>query len=190
MSLKFFSIGGVAALAAVAGFFAVQTVGYANSGVSAGAEQSETVANLAAAPVQIDLPAGWSKVPAPPSNGALYSLRCDAKGCIPGVTATVSCFSRVAANGAGTARELMALATQRPAIRSTGETVTADASVLSVDGREFHERSSVLNNGRYVLTAATRIGDNVCSLALAGPRSDGARLDLTIRSMLSRLRFS
>jgi len=82
------------------------------------------------------------------------------------------------------------LARERPVVRSGREAVTADASILTVDGREFHERSSVLNNGRYVLTAATRLGENVCGLDLTGPRGEGARLDLTIRSMLSRLRFS
>jgi hypothetical protein len=189
MSLKLFSIGGVAALAAVAGFFAVQTVGYANSGVNAGAEPSEGVSSIVAAPVQIDLPAGWSKVPAARSDGALYALRCDAKGCIPGVTAILSCVSASGPHE-GAARELAALAGERPAIRSGRETVTSDASVLAVAGREFHERSSVLNNGRYVLTAATQIGDNICGLGLAGPRSEGARLDLTIRAMLSRLHFS
>jgi hypothetical protein len=173
MSLKLFSIGGLAAIAAAAGFFAVQTVGYANSGVSAGAEQPETVVNLAATPVQIDLPAGWSKVPAPRADGALYSLRCDATGCIPGVTATVSCISAPGVHAGATS----ALA-------------TSEASVLTVNGREFQERSVVLNNGRYVLTASTRIGENVCGLDLTGPRSEGARLDLTIRSMLSRLHFS
>ena len=84
----------------------------------------------------------------------------------------------------------MTLARERPVVRSGREAVTSDASILTVDGREFHERSSVLNNGRYVLTAATRLGENVCGLDLTGPRSEGARLDLTIRSMLSRLRFS
>jgi hypothetical protein len=190
MSLKLFSIGGVAALAAVAGFFAVQTVGYANSSATVGAERADETASLAASsPVQIDLPAGWSKVPAAHGDGALYSLRCDAKGCIPGVTATVSCL---AAGGSydGAARELVALASERPAVRSSRETVTSDASVLTVGGREFHERSSVLNNGRYVLTAAMRVGDKICGLDITGPRSEGARLDLTIRSMLSRLRFS
>jgi hypothetical protein len=189
MSLKLFGIGGLAALAAVAGLFAVQTVGYANSGVSAGAEPTEDVINVAAAPVQIDLPAGWSKAPAPHGDGALYALRCDAKGCIPGVTATLSCIA-AAGSHEGAARELLTLASERPAIRSSRETVTSDASILTVEGRKFHERSSVLNNGRYVLTAATRVGANVCGLGLAGPRSEGARLDLTIRSMLSRLRFS
>ncbi|MEA2759546.1 MAG: hypothetical protein QOH65_2159 [Methylobacteriaceae bacterium] len=189
MSLKLFSIGGFAAAVAVGGFFAVQSVGYANSGVSGGAEQAEDVVSLAAARVEIDLPAGWSKVPASRGDGALYALRCDAKGCIPGVTATVSC---VLATGPheGAARELVTLASERPAIRLERESMTSDASVLAVDGREFHERSSVLNNGRYVLTAVTRVGDRVCGLGVAGPRSEGARLDLTIRSMLSRLRFS
>jgi hypothetical protein len=189
MSLKLFSIGGVAALAAVAGFFAVQTVGYANSNASVGAAQADETAGLAASPVQIDLPAGWSKVPAAHGSGALYSLRCDVRGCIPGVMATVSC---VAASGSrdGAARELVALASERPAVGSSRETVTSDASVLAVAGREFHERSSVLTNGRYVLTAATRVGDHICGLGITGPRSEGARLDLTIRSMLSRLRFS
>jgi hypothetical protein len=189
MSLKLFSIGSVAALAATAGFLALETVGYANSGTSAVAEQPADVADLAASPVRIELPAGWSKVPAPHADGALYTLRCDAKGCIPGVMATVSCVA-AAGSHEGAARELTALANERPAIRSGREAVTSDASVLEVDGREFHERSSILNNGRYVLTAVTRVGDNVCGLGLAGPRSEGARLDLTIRSMLSRLRFS
>jgi hypothetical protein len=189
MSLKLFSIGGFAAAVAVGGFFAVQSVGYANSGVSGDADQAEDVVSLAAARVEIDLPAGWSKVPASRGDGALYALRCDAKGCIPGVTATVSC---VLATGPheGAARELVTLASERPAIRLERESMTSDASVLAVDGREFHERSSVLNNGRYVLTAVTRVGDRVCGLGVAGPRSEGARLDLTIRSMLSRLRFS
>jgi hypothetical protein len=189
MSLQLFSIGGVAALAAVAGLFAVQTVGYANSNATGSAERADETASLAVSPVQIDLPAGWSKVPAAHGEGARYSLRCDAKGCIPGVTATVSCL---AAGGSydGAARELVALASERPAVRSSRETVTSNASVLAVGGREFHERSSVLNNGRYVLTAATRVGDKICGLDITGPRSEGARLDLTIRSMLSRLRFS
>jgi hypothetical protein len=189
MSLKLFSIGGVAALAAIAGLFAVQTVGYASSNATVGAERADETASLAASPVQIDLPAGWSKVPAAHGDGALYSLRCDAKGCIPGVTATVSCLA-AAGSYDGAARELVALASERPVVRSGRETVTSDASVLAVGGREFHERSSVLNNGRYVLTAAMRVGDNICGLDIAGPRSEGARLDLTIRSMLSRLRFS
>jgi hypothetical protein len=188
MSLKLFGIGGLAAIGAIAGFFAVQTVGYANSGVNGGAEQSEDAA-AAVAPVQIDVPAGWSKVSAMRDDGALYALRCDAKGCIPGVTLTISCIS-AAGPGEGIARELASLANERPPIRSGREAITSDASVLAVDGREFHERSSVLNNGRYVITAATRVGDNVCGLGLAGPRNEGARLDLTIRSMLSRLRFS
>jgi hypothetical protein len=189
MSLQLFSIGGVAALAAVAGLFAVQTVGYASNNATGGAERADETASLAVSPVQIDLPAGWSKVPAAHGEGARYSLRCDAKGCIPGVTATVSCL---AAGGSydGAARELVALASERPAVRSSRETVTSNASVLAVGGREFHERSSVLNNGRYVLTAATRVGDKICGLDITGPRSEGARLDLTIRSMLSRLRFS
>jgi hypothetical protein len=186
MSLKLFSIGGLTALAAVGAFLAVHTVGYANSNM---AEQSEDVANLAGAPMQIDLPAGWTKVSGPRSDGALYALRCEAKGCIPGVTATLSCVSAAGPHD-DAARELARLAGERPAIASGRETVTSDASVVAVDGREFHERSSVLNNGRYVLTAATRVGDRVCGLDLAGPRSEGARLDLTIRSMLSRLRFS
>jgi hypothetical protein len=189
MSLKLFSIGGFAAVAAVAGFFAVQTVGYANSGVSAGAEPSESFLNLAGAPLRIDLPAGWSKVRASLGDGSLYALRCDAKGCIPGMTATLSCVSAVGSHE-GAAYELVTLAGERPALRSSRETVTSEAFVLTVDGREFHERSSVRNNGRYVLTAATRVGHDVCGLELAGPRSEGARLDLTIRSMLSRLRFS
>jgi hypothetical protein len=189
MSLKLFSIGGFAAAVAVGGFFAVQSVGYANSGVSGGAEQAEDVVSLAAAPVEIDLPTGWSKVPASRGDGALYALRCDAKGCIPGVTATVSCVSATGPHE-GAARELVTLASERPAIGLGRESMTSDASVLAVDGREFHERSSVLNNGRYVLIAATRVGDRVCGLGVAGPRSEGARLDLTIRSMLSRLRFS
>jgi hypothetical protein len=188
MSLKLFSIGGFAAAVAVGGFFAVQSVGYANSGVSGGAEQAEDGVSLAAAPVEIDLPTGWSKVPAS-RDDALYALRCDAKGCIPGVTATVSCVSATGPHE-GAARELVTLATERPATRLGRESMTSDASVLAVDGREFRERSSVLNNGRYVLTAATRVGDRVCGLDVAGPRSEGARLDLTIRSMLSRLRFS
>jgi hypothetical protein len=189
MSSKLFSIGGVAGLAAMAGLLAVETVGYANSGTSPGAEQTAEVADLTAAPVQIELPAGWSKVPAPHTDGALYSLRCNARSCIPGVTATISC---VAAAGPheGAARELMALASERPTIRSERKGVTSDPSVLEVEGREFHEHSSILNNGRYVLTAATRVGDSICGLGIAGPRSEGARLDLTIRSMLSRLRFS
>jgi hypothetical protein len=189
MSLKLFSIGGVAAIAAVAGFFAVQTVGYANNSVSAGAEKSESFSNLPGAPVQIDLPTGWSKVPALLGDGGLYALQCDAKGCIPGVIATLSCVSAVGLHE-GAARDLVTLASERPAIGSSREAVTSEGSFINVDGREFHERSSVLNNGRYVLTAATRVGDNVCGLGLAGPRSEGARLDLTIRSMLSRLRFS
>ena len=189
MSLKLFSIGSLAAAAAIGGFFAVQSAGYANSGATASMEQAEDVGSLLASPVQIDLPVGWSKVPAPRENGALYALRCDVKGCIPGVTATVSCVS-LAGPPEGAARELVALASERPAIRSGRETVTSDASVLAIGGRKFHERSSVLNNGRYVLTAATRVGDAVCGLGLTGPRSEGARLDLTIRSMLSRLRFS
>jgi hypothetical protein len=187
--LKLFSIGGVAALAAVAGFLAVETVGYADSGTSGVAEQIAGMADLTASAVQIELPIGWSKVPAPRADGALYGLRCDAKGCIPGVTAIVSCVA-TAGSHEGAARELMALVSERPAIRSGREAVTSEASILEVDGREFHERSSVLNNGRYVLTAATRVGDNICGLGVAGPRSEGARLDLTIRSMLSRLRFS
>jgi hypothetical protein len=188
MSLKLFSIGSLTAAAAIGGFFAIQSVGYANSAAPAGVEQAGDVGSLLASPVQMDLPAGWSKVP-PRENGALYALRCDVKGCIPGVTATISCVS-VAGQPEGAARELVALASERPAIRSGRETVTSDASVLAIGGREFHERSSVLNNGRYVLTAATRVGDAVCGLGLTGPRSEGARLDLTIRSMLSRLRFS
>ena len=189
MFLKLFSFGGFAGVAAVASFFAVQTVGYANSGVSTTAEQVDEITHLTASPVQIDLPAGWSKVSAPVADGALYALRCDAKGCIPGVTATLSCVSSSGTHE-GAARELVTLANERPAIRSGRETVTSDASILAVDGREFHERSSVLNNGRYVLTAVTRVGDDICGLGLAGPRSEGARLDLTIRSLLSRLRFS
>jgi hypothetical protein len=187
MSLKLFSMGGVAVVAAIAGFFAAETLGYANNGAAATSEQALETSDLA--PVQIELPAGWSKVPAARADGTLYSLRCDAKGCIPGVTATVSC---VAAEGSydGAARELVALAKERPAVRSSRETVISDASVLAVDGREFHERSSVLTNGRYVLTAATRVGNDICGLGITGPRSEGARLDLTIRSMLSRLRFS
>ncbi|MEA2841192.1 MAG: hypothetical protein QOF41_2522 [Methylobacteriaceae bacterium] len=173
----------------MAGLLAVETVGYANSGTSAVAEQTAEIADLTATAVQIDLPAGWSKVPAPRSDGALYSLRCNAKGCIPGVTATVSCVA-AAGSHEGAARELMDLAGERPTIRSGREALTSDSSVLAVEGREFHERSSILNNGRYVLTAATRVGDSICGLGIAGPRSDGARLDLTIRSMLSRLRFS
>jgi hypothetical protein len=189
MSLKLFSIGGVAIIAAAAGFFALQTVGYANSGLSPALEQPAEAPNLSATPMQIDLPAGWSRVPAPQNDGGVYTLQCEAKGCIPGVTATLNCVSALGAHE-GAARELVTLARERPAIRSGRETVTSDASVLTVRGREFHERSSVLNNGRYVLTAATRVGDKVCGLDLAGPRSEGARLDLTIRSMLSRLRFS
>ena len=189
MSLKFFSIGGLAAVAGIAGFFAVQTVGYANSEAGVAAEPAGEIANLASSPVQIELPAGWSKMPAAHRDGALYALRCDAKGCIPGVTATVSCVSAAGAHE-GAARDLVSLANERPAVGAGRETVISDASVLAVDGREFHERSSILNNGRYVLMAATRVGDNVCGLGLAGPRSEGARLDLTIRSMLSRLRFS
>ncbi|MBV8851267.1 MAG: hypothetical protein JOZ16_16980 [Methylobacteriaceae bacterium] len=189
MSLKLFSIGSLAAIATGAGFFAIQTVGHANSGVSARIEHTETLSDLAAAPVQIDLPAGWSKVRAPRGDGTLYSLRCDAKGCIPGISATVTCIS---ADGAheGAAGKLAALASERPTTRASSEAATSAASVLTVGGREFHERSTVLNNGRYVLTAATRVGDNFCGLDLTGPRSEGARLDLTIRSMLSRLRFS
>jgi hypothetical protein len=189
MFLKLFSIGSAAAIASVASFFALQTVGYANSGVSTGAEQAEESLNLTGAPVQIDLPAGWSKIPAAHSDGALYALRCEAKGCIPGVIATLSCVPATGSHQ-GAARELLTLASERPAVRSGREAVTSDPSVLTVDGREFHERSSVLDNGRYVLTAATPVGDNVCGLDLTGPRSEGARLDLTIRSMLSRLRFS
>jgi hypothetical protein len=189
MSLKLFSIGGAAVLAAAASFFALQTVGYANSGVAPVIEQPAEPADFGAAPVQIDLPAGWSKVPALQNDGALYALRCEANGCIPGVTATLNCVPAIGAPE-GAARELVTLASERPAIRSSRETVTSDASVLTVSGREFHERSSVLNNGRYVLSAATRIGEKVCGLDLAGPRSERARLDLTIRSMLSRLRFS
>jgi hypothetical protein len=189
MSLKLFSIGGLAALAAAVGFLAMETVGYANSGTSAVAEQAGDIAPVAASPVQIDLPAGWSQVAAPRGNGALFALRCDAKGCIPGVTATVSCVA-AAGSHEGAARELRALASERPAIRSGREADMSEASVLEVAGRAFHERSSILNNGRYVLTAATRVGDTICGLGLAGPRSEGARLDLTIRSMLSRLRFS
>src|SRR5438270_12718949 len=173
MSLKLFSIGGLVAVAAVVGVFAVQTVGYADSG-SLALERVEDGASLAANPVQMHLPAGWSKVAAPHADVALYSLRCEAKGCIPGVTATLSCVSAMSSQE-GAERELVTLATERPAIRSSRETVTSDASVLTIDGREFHERSLVLNNGRYVLTAATRIGDKVCGLGLAGPRSEGAR---------------
>jgi hypothetical protein len=189
MSLKVFSIGGFAALAALSVLLAPQAIGYASNSVNASAEPAEQLADLSGAPVQIDLPGGWSKVPTSRSNGALVALRCDAQGCIPGVEATLSC---VLADGPhdGAASELAALANERPAVRSSRETVTSDASVVAVGGREFHERSSVLNNGRYVLTAATRVGDNICGLGLAGPRSEGARLDLTIRSMLSRLRFS
>ena len=189
MSLKLFSIGGVAILAATAGLFALETVGYANSGLSPAPKLPAEAANLGATPMRIDLPAGWSRVPASESDGGLYALQCDAKGCIPGVTATLNCVSAFGPHE-GVARELVTLASERPAIGSSRETVTSNASVLTVSGREFHERSSVLNNGRYVLTAATRIGDEVCGLDVAGPRSDGARLDLTIRSMLSRLRFS
>jgi hypothetical protein len=189
MSLKLFSIGGVAALAAVAGFFAIETVGYANSGATAVSEPVIAAFDTDAALVQIDIPAGWSKVPAPRSEGALYSLRCEASGCIPGVTATLSCVT-ISGFHDGAARELVALASERPAVRASRQTMTSDASVVAVEGREYHERSSVLNDGRYVLTAATRVGDRVCGLGVAGPRSEGARLDLTIRSMLSRLRFS
>jgi hypothetical protein len=190
MSLKLFSsIGSLTALAAFAVIVAPQTLGYASNGVSATAEQVEEAGSPATAPIEIELPAGWTKMPALHAAGDLVSLRCDAQGCIPGVTATLSCVS---ADGPheGAARELVALGKERPAIRSGRETVTSDASVLAVAGREFHERSSILNNGRYVLTAATRVGDHICGLGLAGPRSEGARLDLTIRSMLSRLRFS
>jgi hypothetical protein len=189
MFLKLFSIGSAAAIASVATFLALQTVGYANSGTTTGTEQANESGNPAGAPMQIDLPAGWSKIPAPHNDGALYALRCDAKGCIPGVTATLSCVP-AAGSHQGTGRDLVTLARERPVVRSGREAVTADASILTVDGREFHERSSVLNNGRYVLTAATRLGENVCGLDLTGPRGEGARLDLTIRSMLSRLRFS
>jgi hypothetical protein len=181
--------GGGAPGPPLAGFFAVQTVGYANSNATVGAEQDEPVASMAGFPVQMDLPSGWSKVPAAHGDGAFYALRCDAKGCIPGVTATVSCVVAAGSHD-DAARELLALSTERRAVRSSRETVTSDASVLTIAGREFHERSSVLNNGRYVLTAATRDGDNICGFAIMGPRSESARLELTIRSMLSRLRFS
>jgi hypothetical protein len=189
MSLKVFSIGGFAVLAALSVLLAPQAIGYASNNVNASVEPAEALADLSGAPVQIDLPAGWAKIPTSRSNGALVALRCDAQGCIPGVEVTLSCVS---ADGPheGAAHELATLATERPAVRSSRETVTSDASVVAVGGREFHERSSVLNNGRYVLTAATRVGDNICGLGLAGPRSEGVRLDLTIRSMLSRLRFS
>lgn len=189
MSLKLFGIGGAAVLAAAAGFFAIQTVGYANGGLAPAMEPPAEATSLTASPIQIDLPAGWSKVPTLQNEGALYALRCEAKGCIPGVTATVSCVSAVGPHE-GAARELVRLAGEWPAIAANRETLTAAASVLTVDGREFHERSSVLNDGRYVVTAAARVGDDVCGIGLTGPRSEGARLDLTIRSMLSRLRFS
>ena len=189
MSLKLFSIGGVAILGTAAGLFALQAVGYANGGVAPAIEQPVEAANLTAAPIQIDLPIGWSKVPALPNEGALYALRCEAKGCIPGVAATLSCVSAVGPHE-GAARELVRLAGERPAVGDNRETLTSAASVLTVHGREFHERSSVLNNGRYVVTAAARVGDDICGIGLTGPRSEGARLDLTIRSMLLRLRFS
>ncbi|MBV9066854.1 MAG: hypothetical protein JOZ84_05765 [Methylobacteriaceae bacterium] len=189
MSLKLFSIGGAAVLAAAAAFFAVQTVGYANGGLAPAMEQPAEATHLTAAPIQIDLPAGWSKVPALQNEGALYALRCEAKGCIPGVTATLSCVPAAGPHD-GAGRELVSLAGERPAVGGNSETLTSAASVLTVHGREFHERSAVLNNGRYVVTAAARLGDDVCGIGLTGPRSEGARLDLTIRSMLSRLRFS
>lgn len=189
MFLKLFSFGSVAAIASVAAFFALQTVGYANSGPNAATDEFNDVVDVASAPVQIDLPAGWSRVAAARADGALYALRCEASGCVPGVVATLSCVSAAQSHD-GAARELVSLATERPAIRSSRQTGTSDASVVEIGGREFHERSSVLTNGRYVLSAATRVGDNVCGLDLMGPRSEGVRLDLTIRAMLSRLRFS
>jgi hypothetical protein len=189
MFLKLFSFGSAAAIASVAAFFALQTVGYANSGPNAATDERNDVVDVTNAPVQIDLPAGWARVPASRADGALYALRCEANGCVPGVVATLSCVSAGEPHD-GAAGDLVTLATERPAIGPSRQTGTSDASIVEIGGREFHERSSVLTNGRYVLSAATRIGNNVCGLDLMGPRSEGARLDLTIRAMLSRLRFS
>ena len=124
MFLKLFSIGSAAAIASVATFLALQTVGYANSGTTTGTEQADESRNPAGASVQIDLPAGWSKIPAAHSDGALYALRCDAKGCIPGVIATLSCVP-AAGSHQGTARELLTLARERPVVRSGREAVTS-----------------------------------------------------------------
>ncbi|GAC1332590.1 MAG: hypothetical protein NVSMB26_12470 [Beijerinckiaceae bacterium] len=185
MSLKICALAALAA-AALAVLLAPQTVGYASSGVVALAAD-DVGAKADNAPVQLDIPAGWQRVPASATGGELVALRCAAKGCIPGVTATLSCVSAEGRHE-GASRELAALAETRPEIRRDRR--TSEAAVFAVGGREFHELSSVLDNGRYVLTVATRVGGDVCGLGLTGPRSEGARLDLTIRSMLSRLRFS
>ena len=76
MFLKLFSIGSAAAISSVATFLALQTVGYANSGTTTGTEQANESGNPAGAPMQIDLPAGWSKFR--PHIMTALSMRCAA----------------------------------------------------------------------------------------------------------------